>query len=56
MTKIMAWLGLAWLGLQKAASGPWFGALAMETQLLPDLQVSGAVASMTPTTESGVVS
>ena len=48
--------GLAWLGLQKAASGPWFGALAMETQLLPDLQVSGAVASMTPTTESGVVS
>lgn len=49
----MASLGLAQLSLQKAAPGPWFGTLAMETQLLPSLQVSGAVASMTPTTESG---
>lgn len=46
----------SWLGLQKAASGPWFGTLAMETQLLPDLQVSGAAALMTSTIESGVVS
>lgn len=54
-----SWLGLAWLRsaslvLQKDASGPWFGALPMETQLLPDLQVSGAVASLAPTIESGV--